>query len=133
MASPLVANWFWHEISCNLIWYQNPWNPNRIRCMKKKLERENEWYVRWNVVWNRKAKLMHHPVGFDTFRSSAFVEDKGFLQPNNAFSGIWRINGTISSSRFPKPSSCYSVWPCTVSVFSVPLAVKVPFLLSRRG
>lgn len=73
---------------------------------------------------------MHHPVGFDPFGSSTFVENKGLLQPYTLVRVTFRrVNGPVGTRGFPEPGSGDPVRPCAVSVFPVPRTVEVPLLL----
>jgi len=72
---------------------------------------------------------MHHPVGFDTFGCSTFVEDKRFLQAY-ALAPIRRVDWPVSSSGLPEACSSYPVWSCAVPVLPIPWTVEIPFLLS---
>jgi hypothetical protein len=83
---------------------------------------------RW-IGERRKPELVHHPVSFHPSCRSAFVEDKGLLQPY-APGALGGVNRPICSCGFPEASCCNSVWSRAVAILPVPWAVKVPLRLA---
>lgn len=71
---------------------------------------------------------MHHPVSFDPFGSSTFVENEWFLQ-SYALVSFGGVNGSVRSGGFPESSSGDSVGSCTVSILPVSRTVEIPLLL----
>ena len=73
--------------------------------------------------------FMHNPVGFLSFGSSPFVENKSLLHPNKASSSP--VNFFIFSCCLPVPRFCSSIRSHTSWIFPVSLAEEIPFLLSH--
>ena len=76
-----------------------------------------------------KTIFMHDPVGFDSSRGFASIENKCFL--NTQWFGL--SNGLVSSGCLPISGSCRPVWPWTVWIFSIPWGKEVPLLFSIKS
>lgn len=76
--------------------------------------------------------LVHYPVGFTSFGSSALVEYQRLL-PSDQFRWLWTENLSFPSGGFPVSSLCGSVGSKACRILAVPMSEEVPFLLSNFG
>ena len=75
-----------------------------------------------------KAVLVHDPLGLLAAGGSAFVEDEGFLHPQEG--PTWRtVNLLVFAGGFPVAGSGGSVGPQSGRVLPVPEAEEVPLSL----